>query len=83
MLSGLADTTTTYNSTPAVATDYGKTEILPGNNYTIATFDCQSGVKTAAGTMLSISGNSAGNVELDYTQNSLPSPIGLYVVPCS
>ncbi|TVY69009.1 hypothetical protein LSUE1_G008008 [Lachnellula suecica] len=77
LLSGVASATTTFNSTPAVATDYGKTEIIPGNNYTIATFPC--GSKTP----ITISGSSVGNVELDYFQDSAPLPIGLYVVPCA
>ena len=76
-LSGVASASTTYNTTPSVATDYGKTEIIPGNNYTIATFLCQSG------TPVTYSGTSVGNVELDYFQDSAPEPIGLYVVPCA
>jgi hypothetical protein len=76
LLSGIANTATTFASTPAVATDYGKTEIIPGNNYTIATFPCQSG-KT-----VTYSVSSVANVELDYFQDSAPSPIGVYLVPC-
>jgi Ubiquitin 3 binding protein But2 C-terminal domain/Cell wall mannoprotein PIR1-like, C-terminal domain len=67
---------TTYNSMPGEAIDYGKTVILPGNNYTIATFTCKPNQQV----VYSIS--SVGNVELDYFQDSAPSPIGLYVVPC-
>jgi len=77
LLSGVANVGTTFNSTPAVVKDYGRTEIIPGNNYTVAVFPCTSG-KT-----VTYSGSSAGNVELDYFQDSAPSPIGLYVVPCS
>ncbi|KAF8853071.1 GPI anchored cell wall protein-like protein [Acephala macrosclerotiorum] len=77
LLSGIATAGTTYNSTPAVATDYGKTQIIPGNNYTIASYPCQ------AGQTVSYSATSAGNVELDYFQDSAPMPIGLYVVPCT
>jgi hypothetical protein len=76
-LSGVASASTTYNTTPSVATDYGKTEIIPGNNYTITTFPCQSG------TPVTYSGTGVGNVELDYFQDSAPKPIGLYIVPCA
>lgn len=76
LLESVAGPLTAYDTTPQVQTDYGKTEIVPGSNYTIATFPCQSG-------MTSYSVSSVGNVELDYFQNSAPSPIGLYIVPCS
>jgi hypothetical protein len=66
---------TTYSSIPPTATDYGKTLILPGNNYTIATFACP---RQATGFSVS----SVGGVELDYFQDSAPSPVGLYIVPC-
>lgn len=72
----MASSSTTYNSTPAVAMEYGKIQIIPGNNYTVATYACQ------AGQTVSYSATSVGNVELDYFQNSNPKPIGLYVVPC-
>lgn len=78
LLSGVADSGTTYDTTPGIATDFGKREVEPGSNYTVATFDCKSGQT------LTISANSAGNVELDYTQYSArPSAIGLYIVPCA
>lgn len=76
LLDGIASSTTTYNTTPKVLTEYGKTQVIPGNNYTIATFACQ------AGKTVSYSATSVGNVELDYFQDSAPMPIGLYVVPC-
>lgn len=76
LLKDVADSEVTYKTTPGVETDYGKTEILPGNTYTIATFPCKSGVT-------SYSVSSVGNVELDYFQDSDPTPIGLYIVPCS
>ncbi|PQE33029.1 gpi anchored cell wall protein [Rutstroemia sp. NJR-2017a WRK4] len=76
LLSGIATAGTTYKSTPTVATDYGTTEILPGNNYTIATFPC------AAGKTVTYSGSSVGGVGLSYFENSAPSAIGLYMVPC-
>jgi len=77
LLSGIANSATTFNSTPAVATDYGKTEILPGNNYTIATFPCHR-----SGTPVTYSVSSVNNVGLEYFQDDAPSPIGVYIVPC-
>jgi hypothetical protein len=77
LLSGIASTATTYDSTPAVATDYGKTVIIPGNNYTIATFPCQSG------TAVTYSVSSVNNVVLGYFQDDAPSAIGVYIVPCA
>jgi hypothetical protein len=76
LLQTYAKSTTTYATISQVATDYGKTEILPGNNYTIATFQCPQ-ARTVG-----FSVGSVGNVELDYFQDSAPSPIGLYIVPC-
>ena len=76
LLKDVADSEVTYKTTPGVEMDYGKTEILPGNNYTIATFPCKSG-------MSSYSVSSVGDVELDYFQDSDTTPIGLYIVPCS
>jgi len=77
LLAGIANASTTYNTTPQVTKDYGKTVIIPGNNYTIATFSCSSGQS------VTYSATSIANVELDYFQDKRPSPIGLYVVPCS
>ena len=68
---------TTYSTIPPIATDYGKTLILPGNNYTIATIACPPVGQTSA-----FSVSSVGGVELDYFQDRAPSPIGLYIVPC-
>jgi hypothetical protein len=76
LLAEVANAGTTYDTTCDVATDYGKVEVLPGNNYTVATFDCP------AGTTVTYSVSSKGNVELDYFQAQQPSPIGLYIVPC-
>jgi hypothetical protein len=76
LLQTYAKSSTTYATIPPVATDYGKTEILPGNNYMIATFQCQQA------STVGFSVSSVGNVELDYFQDSAPSPIGLYIVPC-
>jgi hypothetical protein len=76
LLKGVADPEVTYRTIPPVDTDYGKTKILPGNGYTIATFPCRSGTTSYAV-------SSVGNVELDYFQDSGSDPIGLYIVPCS
>jgi hypothetical protein len=76
MLAGSINSSTSYSDIN-VATNYGKTTILPGNNYTIATFPCNENQQIAFAV------SSVGNVELDYFQDSAPSPIGLYVVPCS
>jgi hypothetical protein len=76
LLSSIATAETTYKSTPTVATDYGTTSILPGNNYTVATFPCP------AGQTVTYSGSSVGGVGLSYFENSAPSAIGLYMVPC-
>jgi hypothetical protein len=67
---------TTFDTVPNVSNDYGKTEILPGNNYTIAQFPCEEGY-----TAFKVA--SDGNVDLIYSQDSEPSPLGLYVVPCA
>jgi len=77
LLSGVANGGTTYHTTPGVAVDYGKTQIIPGNEYTIAQFPCQSGQT------VTYSASSVGNVELQYFQDDAPSAIGLYIVPCS
>jgi hypothetical protein len=76
LLKAVAGPELTYRTTPPVETDYGTTEILPGNSYTIATFPCKSGES-------SYSVSSVGNVELDFFQDSDPDPIGLYIVPCA
>ncbi|KAH7356487.1 ubiquitin 3 binding protein But2 C-terminal domain-containing protein [Rhexocercosporidium sp. MPI-PUGE-AT-0058] len=76
LLAGVADNSTTYNTTPPVAVDYGKVKILPGNRYTVSTFPCP------AGKTITIQGSSVNKTELDYFQNSALQPIGLYIVPC-
>jgi hypothetical protein len=76
MLAEVANSNTTYDTTGDVAAEYGKVEVLPGNNYTVATFYC------GAGTTITYQVSSKGNVELDYFQTSAPNPMGLYIVPC-
>ncbi|KAI9744007.1 MAG: hypothetical protein M1818_002741 [Claussenomyces sp. TS43310] len=68
---------TTYNSAPGVELSFGTTQIIPGHNYTIASFPCPSGRQ------LPIAVSSVGGVGLKYFQNDNPSAIGLYVVPCA
>lgn len=77
LLAEAANAGTTYDTTGDVASDYGAVEIMPGNDYSVATFWCQSGQT------VTFEVASKGNVKLDYFQDSAPSPIGLYVVPCA
>lgn len=76
LLTGNAQEGTTFITTPDVAVDYGKTQIIPGEKYTISTFPCPSGQRVTYAVA------SRGEVELDYFQNSGDQAIGLYVVPC-
>lgn len=75
-LGGLITKSTSYASAPPVSVDFGKTAIIPGNNYTISTFACP------AGQQLVIEASSLGNVGLTYFQDDQPRAIGVYVVPC-
>ncbi|KAG9235039.1 ubiquitin 3 binding protein But2 C-terminal domain-containing protein [Amylocarpus encephaloides] len=77
LLSGLATSGTTYKSTPAIASNYGKIQVFPGNNYTVASFPCKPG-KTRTFSITSV-----GGVELDFFQDSRPDAIGPYIVPCA
>lgn len=77
LLIGSAEENTTFETTPDVSVDYGKTQIIPGNQYTIAVFPCPSGQQVTYAV------SSRGNVRLDYFQNSKNQAIGLYVVPCA
>lgn len=76
LLSGNAEEGTTFANAPAVADDYGKTQIFPGEKYLISKFACPSGRRVTYAVA------SRGEVELDYFQNSGNQAIGLYVVPC-
>jgi hypothetical protein len=76
LLSGVADSSTTYNDIAPIDTNYGKTKIVPGNNYTIATFPCRAGTFT-------YEVSSVGGIEFDFYQDSRPYAVGLYIVPCS
>lgn len=77
LLDGIANSGTTFTSTPPVKTDYGKIAIKPGNRYTVATFACP------AGTPITIQVSSVNSTALSYFQNSARQPIGLYIVPCA
>ena len=76
LLIEVASANATYNTASGVELDYGRVEVDPGYNYTVATFFCDPGsTKT-------YEASSDGNVELDYFQQSGPNPMGLYIVPC-
>ncbi|KAK6607590.1 hypothetical protein H4I96_03825 [Botrytis cinerea] len=77
LLSAIANANTTYNTQPTVATDFGKVEVLPGKGYTVSTFACP------AGKTVSYEAKSVGGLGLEYFENSAPSAIGLYMVPCA
>lgn len=77
LLNGEIDDATTFNSLPPVGIDFGKTEVLPGKNYTIAVGPC------AGGETVGYEVSSVGGVVLQYFQSTGGSPIGLWVVPCS
>jgi Ubiquitin 3 binding protein But2 C-terminal domain len=76
LLNGEINDATTFNSLPPVGIEYGMTEVLPGNNYTIAVGPCGSGE------MVGYEVSSVGGVVLEYFQSIGGSPIGLWVVPC-
>jgi len=78
LLNGAADTSTTFANTPDVVKDYGKIQIVSGNNYTIGTFPCGA----QQGEVIAVKGSSVNDTELDYTQGDKPSAVGLYIVPC-
>ncbi|OBT61522.1 hypothetical protein VE03_09132 [Pseudogymnoascus sp. 23342-1-I1] len=70
------DADETWWTKPELKETYGKTEIIPGNSYTIATFPCKGG-ETLVYDVSSVSG-----VELEFEQNAEASPIGLWVAKC-
>lgn len=76
LLTGPANSGTTYSNAPAVKTDYGITDVAPGNSYTIATFPCP------ANTAIGVEAKACGDTYLDYFQDYNPSPIGLYITTC-
>jgi hypothetical protein len=66
-LSGVASSSTTYANCPGSAADYGSFTLVPGNSYTIATFDCPAG-QSVSYKMTSSS------TSLTYFQDYNPSP---------
>lgn len=79
ILASAIDTTTTYETAPALTVDFGKTQVFPGFNYTVGSFDCGA----VAGQKLSVLAASVNGLGLQYFQDDQPSAIGLYVVPCN
>ncbi|KAK6581035.1 hypothetical protein PZA11_006523 [Diplocarpon coronariae] len=77
LLDGVASAATTFATTPRVLTDFGKTQILPGHNYVVANFPCQSG------RAITVKASSVNQTALTYFQDSASQPIGLYIVPCA
>lgn len=75
-LDGSITNQTTFNTKPEDTAHYGTTQIIPGNNYTIATLPCPGNSK------LSISAGSVGGLGLQYFQNDRSIAIGLYIAPC-
>jgi hypothetical protein len=76
LMQQVANVNTTYNTMGAVRKEYGTTAVYPGNNYTIATFDCQTA------STLTFLASSKGNVEIDFYQQKLPA-MGPWIVPCA
>ncbi|ELR10742.1 hypothetical protein VC83_06266 [Pseudogymnoascus destructans] len=70
------DADETWWTKPELKETYGKTEIIPGNSYTIATFPCKGGEN------LVYDVSSVAGVELEFEQNAQASPIGLWVTKC-
>ncbi|KAL2073786.1 hypothetical protein VTL71DRAFT_11112 [Oculimacula yallundae] len=76
LLEGVATNSTTFNTIPPIAVDFGKTKILPGNEYSVSKFPCP------AGKNITIQGSSVNKTELDYFQNTASKPMGLFLVKC-
>ncbi|OBT54810.1 hypothetical protein VE04_04073 [Pseudogymnoascus sp. 24MN13] len=70
------DANETWWTKPELKETYGKTEIIPGNSYTIATFPCKGG-ETLVYDVSSVAG-----VELEFEQNAEKSAYGLWVTKC-
>jgi hypothetical protein len=77
LLSNHVSENLTFATLPNTQTDYGKTEVLPGNGYNIATYQCQSGQK------VSYVVGAVGDVELSFFEATGKSPLGVFVVPCA
>ena len=68
-LAGVASGTTSYATAPEVAHNYGSLTLVPGNTYTVATFECPAG-KSVAYSMAA----TTGNAEFKFFQDFNPSP---------
>ncbi|KAF3934115.1 hypothetical protein ABW19_dt0209460 [Dactylella cylindrospora] len=66
---------TTWNNQPGNSVDYGVKKVVPGNSYTITTFDCPAGQRIA----YSISST---DTNLNYFQDYNPNAVGLYITVC-
>jgi len=76
-LSSPATEQTSYNTVPLVATDLGgPSSVTPGNEYVIASRSC------AAGSRVGYRITATGSLDLNYFQDSNPSPVGFYVTVC-
>jgi len=73
--SSAATTGTTWKNQGGNSADYGVTKVVPGNSYTITTFDCPAGQRIA----YSIGSN---DTNLDYFQDYNPSAVGIYITVC-
>ncbi|PHH82411.1 hypothetical protein CDD82_6099 [Ophiocordyceps australis] len=67
---------TTFNSKPAQQDDLGVIVAVPGNSYTIATFDCPADQRVG------FEVSAVGGTYLKYFQDYNPSAIGLYITKC-
>lgn len=74
-LTGPAVSGATLTGSPAVEQDFGSTQVLPGNGYVISQAACVPGA-------VSYKVSSVGAMTLNFYQDSNPSAVGLYVVPC-
>ncbi|KAF2088791.1 hypothetical protein K490DRAFT_72501 [Saccharata proteae CBS 121410] len=73
LLQDPASEETTWDSAPAVGTDYGSTTVQPGSSYTVATFPCPAGQRVG------VEMNSGNGTVLEWFQDWNECPIGLYV----
>jgi hypothetical protein len=76
LLNGHIANSVTYETKPDIAMDYGTIDIVPGNNYAIANFECQTGQR------ITYEVSSVNNLTLQYFQSSGDSPLGLWIVKC-
>ncbi|PHH59421.1 hypothetical protein CDD81_3207 [Ophiocordyceps australis] len=75
-LKGPATEHTTYDSKPAQQRDLGVVMAVPGNSYTVATFDCPADQRVG------FEVSAVSGTYLKYFQDYNPSAIGLYMTKC-